>query len=151
VLHEVRDPGNAGTIVRSADAAGTDGVVFTSSSVDVYNPKTVRASAGSIFHLPVVRGVSTPEAIESLRARGHRILAMDARGSEQLYVTALHGPIAFVFGNEAHGLAAVTSSRSRMRQCVPHGKAESLNLKRRHEVMPVRACAAGAKAHPSNR
>jgi TrmH family RNA methyltransferase len=103
VLHDVRDPGNAGTIVRSADASGTDGVVFAGSSVDPYNPKTVRACAGSIFHLPVVRGLSTREAIDHLRGRGHRILAMDARGSESLYVTDVSGPVAFVFGNEAHG------------------------------------------------
>ena len=85
VLHEVRDPGNAGTVLRSADAAGASAVVFTASSVDVYNPKTVRASAGSLFHLPVVRGVPTAEAIESLRGAGFRIFAMDADGSENLY------------------------------------------------------------------
>ena len=147
VLHEVRDPGNAGTIVRSADAAGTDGVVFTASSVDVYNPKTVRASAGSIFHLPVVRDVSTPEAIETLRARGHRILAMDAHGSEQLYVTALDGPIAFVFGNEAHGLPQDIVSLADATVRVPHaGKAESLNLAAAASVcLFERARRAGAK------
>ncbi|MEP6758663.1 MAG: TrmH family RNA methyltransferase [Actinomycetota bacterium] len=129
VLHEVRDPGNAGTILRSADAAGTSGVVFTQSSVDVYNPKTIRASAGSVFHLPVVRGVSTGESIERLRARGHRILAMDAQGSEQLYATDLSGPIAFVFGNEAHGLPQEVVSMADATVRVPHaGRAESLNL-----------------------
>ena len=60
VLHSVRDPGNAGTVMRSADAAGADAVVFSATSVDVYNPKTVRASAGSLFHLPVVRGPDLP-------------------------------------------------------------------------------------------
>jgi RNA methyltransferase, TrmH family len=70
VLHEVRDPGNAGTILRSADAAGVAGVVFAGSSVDCYNPKAVRASAGSIFHVPIVREVATPEALTSLRSRG---------------------------------------------------------------------------------
>jgi TrmH family RNA methyltransferase len=129
VLHEVRDPGNAGTIVRSADASGTSGVVFTTSSVDVYNPKTVRAAAGSVFHLPLVRGISTGESIEHLRARGHRILAMDARGSEQLYATDLAGPIAFVFGNEAHGLPQDVVAMADVTVRVPHGgRAESLNL-----------------------
>ena len=104
VLHEVRDPGNAGTVLRSADAAGASAVVFTSSSVDVYNPKTVRASAGSLFHLPVIRGVPTPEVIESLRGSGFRTFAMDADGSENLYGLDLGGRVAFVFGNEAHGL-----------------------------------------------
>ena len=106
VLHEVRDPGNAGTVLRSADAAGASGVVFTTSSVDVYNSKTVRSSAGSIFHLPIVRGLSTTEAVEHARSRGRRILAMDGDGEEDLYAADLSGPIAFVFGNEAHGLPA---------------------------------------------
>ena len=62
VLHEVRDPGNAGTVLRSADAAGATGVVFSASSVDVYNPKTVRSSAGSVFHVPMVRDVASSTA-----------------------------------------------------------------------------------------
>jgi len=129
VLHEVRDPGNAGTIVRSADAAGAAAVVFGAASVDVYNPKTVRACAGSVFHLPIVRDVATAEAIGSLRERGHRILAMDAHGSSSLYTTDVSGPVAFVFGNEAHGLPqdVVASADATVR--VPHaGAAESLNL-----------------------
>ena len=70
VAHDVQDPGNAGTILRSADASGAGGVVFTATSVDPYNPKTVRASAGSLFHVPVVRGVQTSAAIEELRQLG---------------------------------------------------------------------------------
>jgi TrmH family RNA methyltransferase len=129
VLHEVRDPGNAGTIVRSADAAGASGVVFTASSVDVYNPKTVRAAAGSVFHLPVVRGVRTPVAIESLRAHGFRILAMDASGDEPLYATDVRQPVAFVFGNEAAGLPQDIVGLADASVRVPHaGRAESLNL-----------------------
>jgi RNA methyltransferase, TrmH family len=129
VLHEVRDPGNAGTILRSADASGASGVVFTSSSVDAYNPKTVRASAGSIFHLPVVRGIGTPEAIGSLRERGYRMFAMDARGSENLYGLDLAGRICFVFGNEAHGLPQDVVRLADATVRVPQaGGAESLNL-----------------------
>jgi TrmH family RNA methyltransferase len=129
VLHEVRDPGNAGTIVRSADAAGAAAVVFGAASVDVYNPKTVRACAGSVFHLPMVRDVPTTDAMDALRASGHRILAMDAHGSNSLYTTDVSGPVAFVFGNEAHGLpqSVVSSADATLR--VPHaGAAESLNL-----------------------
>jgi TrmH family RNA methyltransferase len=129
ILHQVRDPGNAGTVLRSADAAGSAGVVFTTSSVDLYNPKTVRSSAGSLFHLPVVRGVETEVAIHHARASGRRILAMDANGTESLYATDLAGPVAFVFGNEAHGLPqdVVTLADATVR--VPHrGSAESLNL-----------------------
>jgi TrmH family RNA methyltransferase len=129
VLHEVRDPGNAGTIVRSADAAGAAGVVFGAASVDVYNPKTVRACAGSVFHLPIVRDVPTAEAVDALRANGHRILAMDARGSQSLYTTDVSGPVAFVFGNEAHGLPQDVVSSADATVRVPHaGAAESLNL-----------------------
>jgi TrmH family RNA methyltransferase len=129
VLHEVRDPGNAGTVLRSADASGASGVVFTTSSVDLYNAKTIRSSAGSVFHIPVVRGVSTTEAVERLRGRGSRILAMDARGSEELYTADLSGPIAFVFGNEAHGLPAEVIAAADHAVRVPQaGKAESLNL-----------------------
>lgn len=129
VLHEVRDPGNAGTVLRSADAAGASGVVFTTSSVDVYNSKTVRSSAGSIFHLPIVRGVSTVEAVERARGCGRRILAMDGAGEEDLYAVDLSGPIAFVFGNEAHGLPEEVRGLADSTVRVPHqGKAESLNL-----------------------
>ena len=79
LLCEGRDPGNAGTILRSADAAGANAVVFGSESVDVYNPKTVRASAGSIFHLPVVRDVDVRAAVEELRRRGARIYAASVK------------------------------------------------------------------------
>lgn len=129
VLHEVRDPGNAGTVLRSADAAGAGGVVFTSSSVDAYNPKTVRSSAGSIFHLPIVRGEGTAAVLQRVRDRGMRILAMDGHGDEDLYGVDLSIPITFVFGNEAHGLPADVLAMADATVRVPHqGKAESLNL-----------------------
>lgn len=129
VLHEVRDPGNAGTILRSADAAGAQGVVFTASSVDPYNPKTVRASAGSLFHVPIVRGIETMTAIDQIRGRGVRVLALDPQGSEDLYGCDLGGPLAFVFGNEAHGLPAAVVEAADASVRVPHrGRAESLNL-----------------------
>jgi TrmH family RNA methyltransferase len=129
LLHEVRDPGNAGTVLRSADAVGADAVVFSSSSVDVYNAKTVRASAGSLFHLPVVRGLPTPEAIGALRDQGMRVLAMDARGEADLYEQDLSDPVVFVFGNEAWGLPQEMASLADLTVRVPiRGRAESLNL-----------------------
>jgi len=129
LLHAVRDPGNAGTVLRSADAAGADAVVFASSSVDVYNPKTVRASAGSLFHLPVVRGPQTEEAVEALRARGCRVLAMDADGQADLYRLDLTEPTAFLFGNEAWGLPPEVAAMADTTVRVPiQGGAESLNL-----------------------
>ncbi|MGH2634800.1 MAG: TrmH family RNA methyltransferase [Actinomycetota bacterium] len=129
LLHSVRDPGNAGTILRSADGVGADGVVFSSDSVDVYNPKTVRASAGSLFHVPVVRGVQTPAAVEALRERGMRVLAMDARGEADLFGLDLTGPVAFLFGNEAWGVPEEVAALADQVVRVPlQGRAESLNL-----------------------
>jgi TrmH family RNA methyltransferase len=129
ILHEVRDPGNAGTVVRSADAVGADGVVFTAASVDVYNPKTVRSSAGSVFHLPVVREVDIADALASARAHGRRIIAMAADGQEDLYRTDLSGPIALVFGNEAAGLPDEIRSMADGTVSIPQGgRAESLNM-----------------------
>jgi RNA methyltransferase, TrmH family len=129
VLHEVRDPGNAGTILRSADAAGAAGVVFAGSSVDVYNPKAVRASAGSIFHVPVVRDIGTEDALSSLRAKGFAVIAMDMHGDEDLFEAELPRSSAFVFGNEAHGLPSEILDTADHRVRVPHaGRAESLNL-----------------------
>jgi TrmH family RNA methyltransferase len=129
VLHEVRDPGNAGTILRSADAAGAAGVVFAGSSVDAYNPKSVRASAGSIFHVPVVRDVPTEEAVKTLRAKGFAIVAMDMHGDEDLFEAEIPPSTAFVFGNEAHGLPSEILAAADRRVRVPQaGRAESLNL-----------------------
>ncbi len=129
LLHAVRDPGNAGTVLRSADAVGADAVVFTVTSVDVYNEKTVRSSAGSLFHLPVVRGPETAGAIEDFRSRGMRILAMDAAGEADLYEQDLAERVAFVFGNEAWGLPAEVAALADDVVRVPlTGRAESLNL-----------------------
>lgn len=83
-LVHVRDPGNAGTVVRAADAAGADAVVLSEGSVDVHNPKVVRATAGSLFHLPVVTGVPTVEAVAALRAAGLVVLAADGDGAHDL-------------------------------------------------------------------
>ena len=129
LLHSVRDPGNAGTVLRSADAAGADAVIFGASSVDVYNPKTVRASAGSVFHVPVVRGPKTEEAVRALRDRGCRVLAMDADGEADLYTLDLTEPTAFLFGNEAWGLPQEVAALADATVRVPiQGGAESLNL-----------------------
>ena len=145
ILHEVRDPGNAGTVLRSADAAGAGGVVFTASSVDVYNPKTVRSSAGSLFHLPVVRGAETAEAIAAVKDKGFRVLAMATGGADDLYRSDLSGPVAFVFGNEAHGLPADVVALADDSVRVPQaGRAESLEPRRGSHRVPVRVAAAPA-------
>jgi TrmH family RNA methyltransferase len=129
VLSEVRDPGNAGTILRSADAAGVSAAVFSESSVDVYNPKVVRASAGSIFHLPVVRGVPALEAVDTLKNDGWTTVATSPEGETDLYALDLSDRVAFVFGNEASGLAGDVAARCDRTVRIPlPGVAESLNL-----------------------
>jgi RNA methyltransferase, TrmH family len=129
ILHAVRDPGNAGTVVRSADAAGADALVFSATSVDAYNPKTVRASAGSLFHVPIIRGPETTDAVAVLRSKGCRIYAMDAGGASDLYQLDLSAPTAFLLGNEAWGLPDDVASLADGSVRVPiRGRAESLNL-----------------------
>jgi len=129
VLVEVRDPGNAGTILRSADASGAGGVVFTRSSVDVYNPKAVRATAGSLFHVRVARGEEVEDTVAALRKRGLAILAAEADGNEPFYEADLAGPIAVLFGNEARGLSPATKALADASIRIPiAGRAESLNL-----------------------
>ena len=133
VLAHVRDPGNAGTVLRTADAAGADAVVLTDASVDPYNPKAVRASAGSLFHVPVAVGVPVAAAVAGLRRAGVRVLAADGAGGRDLDAElddgALGGPSAWVFGNEAWGLPEETRALADTVVRVPiHGHAESLNL-----------------------
>jgi RNA methyltransferase, TrmH family len=129
ILCSVRDPGNAGTILRSADAAGATGVAFTKDSVDVYNSKTVRASAGSIFHLPIVRGADTAELVGGLKQRDVQVLAADARGEVTMHEADLTRPTALLLGNEAWGLRDETRELADSSVRVPiQGRAESLNL-----------------------
>ncbi len=132
VLEEVRDPGNAGTIIRVADAAGADAVILSGSSVDVFNPKVVRATTGSLFHLPVVVGVALEPTLQRLRDAGSRILAADISGDDLLTVRSdgqLDGPTTWLFGNEARGLTAEQLALADRAVIVPiYGAAESLNL-----------------------
>jgi TrmH family RNA methyltransferase len=129
VLVEIRDPGNAGAILRSADAAGAAAVVFVGSSVDVHNPKVVRASAGSLFHLPVIRAPDLDEVIGRLVERGFRILAAAADGDVPVHQADLTGSVAILFGNEAHGLSERDRAQADATVRIPiRGGAESLNL-----------------------
>ena len=105
---DVRDPGNAGTVVRTADAVGAGGVVLAGHSVDAYNAKTVRASVGSIFHLPLAVTDDPVEAVSQARAAGLTVLAADGAGEVDLFAAddLLREPVAWLFGNEAWGLPA---------------------------------------------
>ena len=158
VLCEVRDPGNAGTILRAADSAGADAVVLTASSVDIHNPKAVRSTAGSLFHLPVVTGVDFDFLMSALRAHGITVLAADGYGNVDLdrlqdesalrrlapqpqaepggsaaavepSQPRLENPTAWLFGNEAQGLSDAQLADADYRVAVPvYGRAESLNV-----------------------
>ncbi|GAA2174687.1 RNA methyltransferase [Agrococcus versicolor] len=132
ILHEVQDPGNLGTILRVADAAGADAVVVTRSSVDPYNPKVVRATTGSILHVPHAVGVATEDAVHAARQAGLQVLAADVSG-EELTAPAVRDrlaePTAWLFGNEARGLDDATLALADVAVRVPiYGRAESMNL-----------------------
>lgn len=133
VLADIRDPGNAGTILRTADAAGARAVVFAGDAVDPYNGKCVRASAGSLFHVDVVRSRSAVDVVTTLRDAGVRVLAATGYGDVSLDDLvddgSLAGPTAWLFGSEAHGLPSDLLASADARVRVPiYGGAESLNL-----------------------
>lgn len=133
LLHECADPGNAGAIIRTADAAGADVALLADNSVDVWSGKCVRASAGSVFHLPLVTAGDTPSLIDRLRSSGCQVLATAATGDVDLDHLAadgeLTGPTTWLFGSEAHGLPRDLLDRvDRVVRIPIHGRAESLNL-----------------------
>jgi TrmH family RNA methyltransferase len=129
ICADVRDPGNAGTVIRTADAAGADAVVLAGSSVDLYNPKTLRASVGSVFHLPIAVEPSAEAAVRAARDAGLAVLAADGAGEVGLYDVPMAGPTAWLFGNEAWGLPGDLAALADHRVSIPiHGRAESLNL-----------------------
>jgi len=129
LLTHVRDPGNAGTVIRGADAVGADAVLVSDASVDVWSPKVVRSTAGSLFHLPVVTGLDVEAAAAALRAAGVRLLAADGAGDRLLTDVDLVPPHVWVMGNEAWGLPQATRALCDEVVRVPiWGSAESLNL-----------------------
>jgi len=129
ILANVRDPGNAGTVLRTADAAGADAVIFADASVDPYNGKCVRASAGSLFHLPVVTGARLKDVVRVAHDNGLTVLAADGSTGRSLDDTDLNNRTAWMFGNEAWGLPEALLSEADESVAVPiYGKAESLNL-----------------------
>jgi len=129
----IGDPGNAGTVIRVADAAGADAVVLAGDTVDPHNGKAVRASTGSVFHLPLARERDAGRALDACRAAGLVLLVADGGGELDLHDPAaapvLAGPVAWIFGGEAHGVPEIVTGYADHRVRVPiHGHAESLNL-----------------------
>lgn len=130
ICEEVRDPGNLGTIIRAADAAGADAVVLTGRTVDLYNPKVVRSTTGSLFHTPVARGGDLANVVARAREAGLRVIAADVNGDDLLDQRHLLAePTAWLFGNEARGLTPEARALADLTLRLPiYGRAESLNL-----------------------
>ena len=131
LLDRIQDPGNAGTIIRAADAAGADAVLFSEGSVDPYNPKVVRSTAGSLLNVPVSIGVDMERAISGIKQKGVRVFSTSARGDAlpEIAAEVLAGPSAWVFGNEAGGVSSEIAKLADQTVAIPiYGSAESLNL-----------------------
>lgn len=131
ICADVRDPGNAGTVIRCADAAGASGVVLAGHAVDLHNPKTIRASVGSAFHLPVAVERDPAAAVAAARSAGYQVLAAAGGGEVDLFAAdeMLARPTAWLFGNEAWGLPDDLAALADHRVSIPIlGHAESLNL-----------------------
>lgn len=146
LLSAVRDPGNAGTVIRGADAFGADAVLVTDGSVDVLSPKVVRSTVGSLFHLPVVTGLDAKATLDTLSGHGIRTLAADGVGTTLLPDVDVSTPHAWVMGNEAWGLPEELRAQCTDVVRVPiHDRVESLNL-----AMAATIClatSAGATRH----
>ena len=156
ICADVRDPGNLGTVLRSAEAAGVRGVVCTDGTVDPYNPKCVRASAGALFHVPLVVGGNTVQVLSELGASGLRRFGTAVRGGIPLWDADLSGPLALVLGNEATGLTPEVDAALDDHVTIPiEGRAESLNVGMAAAVLVYeaarqrrRATAAAREPHP---
>jgi TrmH family RNA methyltransferase len=124
---EIQDPGNSGTVIRTAEAFGFDAVVFSTNSVDVYSPKTVRATVGAIWHIPVVENVGLDEIMEFAQKHGYQTVALDGASELSLSDLDKSEKMILIFGNEARGLPEVANLDARVR--IPmSGKSESLNV-----------------------
>jgi TrmH family RNA methyltransferase len=133
ICADVRDPGNAGTVIRCADASGAEGVVLAGNSVDPYNDKTVRATVGSLWHLPLALHDDPADAVRRAQAAGYVVLAADGAGETDLFDAEtsglLEGQVAWLFGNESWGLPDELAALADHRVSIPiYGRAESLNL-----------------------
>jgi TrmH family RNA methyltransferase len=149
VCVDVRDPGNAGTVIRIADAAGADGVVFCAGTVDPFNPKTVRAAAGSVLHLPIVDDVDARDVLVWLAQVGLRRLGAMPRGGTAYESVDWTVPCALVLGNEASGLPASLDGMIDDHVTIPMaGRAESLNVSSAASVLCFEARRQRNNLHP---
>jgi TrmH family RNA methyltransferase len=128
ILDSIKDPGNMGTIIRTADAAGCTGIIVPEGCVDIYNPKVLRSTMGSIFHLPVFRCENISQALETAKNKGFKLCASHLEGAVSIYEADLSGSTALVIGSEAEGICRETIDKADLLIKIPmEGKAESLN------------------------
>ncbi len=128
ILDSLQDPGNVGTIIRTADAAGISAVLMTKGCVDVYSPKVLRSTMGSVFHLPIIEDVDIIKSLEALREKGYKIIASHLKGENNYYEEDLTLRSAIIIGNEANGISEETAALSDKLVRIPMpGRAESLN------------------------
>jgi TrmH family RNA methyltransferase len=129
VLDGVQDPGNVGTVIRTADAAGCSAVLLTKGCADLFGGKTVRATMGSLFHLPCIAGFSQAELIASFKEHKITVFATSLEASKEYYSVDFNQPIAIVFGNEGNGVSKEMLECAQARVHIPiYGQAESLNV-----------------------
>ena len=129
ILDRIQDPGNLGTIIRTADAVGALGIILLEGCVDAYSPKVVRASMGSLFHLPVVQDVFPEEALTWCYRHGYEPAATAMQGAANLYKADISKKMAFIFGNEANGVSEELQAAAETRLFIPMaGQAESMNV-----------------------
>ena len=128
ILENVMDPGNMGTIIRTADASGADGIFLSKGCVDIYNPKVIRATMGSIFHLPIYRNVNVVDVVKDFNSRNITTLAAHLKGDKTPYNVNMKKGCAVIIGNEANGLSDELSNNATCLVKIPMlGKAESMN------------------------
>ena len=129
MLDRVQDPGNLGTIIRTADAVGALGMILLEGCVDAFSPKVVRASMGSLFHLPVIQDVFPEEALTWCYRHGYEPAATALKNAQNMYKADLSKKMAFIFGNEANGVAEELQAAAETRLFIPMaGQAESMNV-----------------------
>lgn len=127
LLENIQDPGNMGTIIRTSDAAGADGIIGSKGSVDIYNPKVLRSTMGSIFHLPVVMVENFLECIDMLKSDQYNIFASHLKGSLNHFQADMKGKVGIIIGNEANGISDEVSEKCMLIKIPMMGRAESLN------------------------
>lgn len=128
IVDGLQDPGNLGTVIRTADAVGANGVVLLKGTVDPYNPKTVRSTMGSIFSIPVIRKNDTKAVLEGLQEKGFRLIASSPNAQRPYWDVDYRGKVGIVVGNEARGISEQVGKRADIRVVLPMcGEAESLN------------------------